>query len=153
MIAAPAHRLAGSARTLWRLEGALRGGVLLLVATGVSRALDGAAATAVLAAALAVLALDAGVVPELRWRRWRYEVRPEEVDIQRGTLTITRTLVPMLRVQHVDTTRGLLEQMLGLSTVVFHTAAGANRIPALEVAEAARVRDRIASLAREADDL
>ena len=37
---------------------------------------------------------------------------------------VTRTLIPMLRVQHVDTTRGPLDQLLGLATVVVHTAAG-----------------------------
>ena len=59
----------------------------------------------------------------------------------------------MLRVQHVDTKRDLLQQWLGLATVVFHTAAGANEIPALTVDEAAQVRDRIAELARTADEL
>ena len=91
--------------------------------------------------------------PELRWRRWRWEVREQEIDIRRGTVAVTRTLVPMLRVQHVDTKRDLLQQALGLATVVFHTAAGANEIPALTVAEAAQVRDRIAELARTADEL
>ena len=103
---------------------------------------------AVVAGVLAVV-----VVPELRWRRWRWEVREHEIDIRRGTLAVTRTLVPMLRVQHVDTKRDLLQQWLGLATVVFHTAAGANEIPALTVAEAGRVRDRIAELARTADEL
>ena len=92
-------------------------------------------------------------MPELRWRRWRWEVREQEIDIRHGTVAVTRTLVPMLRVQHVDTRRDLLQQWLGLATVVFHTAAGANRIPALSVAEAGRVRDRIAELARTADEL
>jgi uncharacterized protein len=92
-------------------------------------------------------------VPELRWRRWRWEVREHEIDIRRGTIAVTRTLVPMLRVQHVDTKRDLLQQGLGLATVVFHTAAGANEIPALTVAEAGQVRDRIAALARTADEL
>ena len=41
----------------------------------------------------------------------------------------------------------------GLATVVFHTAAGANEIPALTVEVAGQVRDRIATLARTADEL
>ena len=92
-------------------------------------------------------------VPELRWSRWRYEVRDAEIDLRHGTLRITRTLVPMLRVQHVDTTRGPLDQLLGLATVVVHTAAGTTTIPALEIAEAGQLRDRIAALARTADEL
>jgi len=37
--------------------------------------------------------------------------------------------------------------------VVIHTAAGTTTIPALETAEAAKLRDRIAALARTADEL
>ena len=55
---------------------------------------------------------------------------PEAIDIRHGTFTIRRTLVPMLRVQHVDTTRGLVEQTFDLATVVIHTAAGSHRDPA-----------------------
>ena len=85
--------------------------------------------------------------------RWRWEVRENEIDIRRGTLAVTRMLVPMLRVQDVDTKRDPLQQALGLATVVFHTAEGANEIPALTVAEAGQVRDRIAALAVAADEL
>jgi membrane protein YdbS with pleckstrin-like domain len=91
------------------------------------------------------------VVPELRWRRWRYEVRAEEIDIRRGTWSITRTLVPMARVQHVDTESGLVQQVFELATVSFHTAAGEIEIPQLTVSDAAAVRDRIATLARTAE--
>jgi hypothetical protein len=149
----PSRTLAPAARRLWRLEG-LFGAVGALIAAAVLQsAVGGAIALLGWAAALAVGAVAVVAVPELRWRRWRWEVREQEIDIRRGTLAVTRTLVPMLRVQHVDTKRDLLQQWLGLATVVFHTAAGANEIPALTVAEAAQVRDRIAELARTADEL
>jgi len=102
---------------------------------------------------IVVLVIGVGVVPELRWSRWRYEVRDQEIDLRHGTLRITRTLVPMLRVQHVDTTQGPIDQAFGLATVVVHTAAGATTIPALEHAHAGRLRDHIATLARTADEL
>ena len=148
----PSHRLAPSARWLWRLQGLL-GTLAVLVAGGALSSeleppLD---ALWPLAPVLAAVLL-CGVVPELRWRRWRYEVRNEEIDIRRGTLTVTRRIVPMLRVQHVDTPRGLLEQLFGLATVVVHTAAGGTTIPLLEHADAAGVRDRIAVLSRTPDD-
>jgi membrane protein YdbS with pleckstrin-like domain len=149
----PSRTLAPAARHLWRAEG-LFFAIAALIAAGVLQATVGGTialvgwVAAVLAAVVAVV-----VVPELRWRRWRWEVREHEIDIRHGTVAVTRTLVPMLRVQHVDTKRDLLQQALGLATVVFHTAAGANEIPALTVAEAAQVRDRIAELARTADDL
>jgi membrane protein YdbS with pleckstrin-like domain len=104
-------------------------------------------------AALALFVVLAGVVPDLRWRRWRYEIRSEEVDLQRGIVWISRTLVPLARIQHVDTQSGPLQRRFGLATVVFYTAAGANQIPDLSAPIAAGVRDRIAELTREQDEL
>jgi hypothetical protein len=149
----PSRTLAPAARVLWRVEGLVTTVVAVIVATIVQRTAGGTWALVGWAAALVVGVVAIGVVPELRWRRWRWEVREHEIDIRRGTVAVTRTLVPMLRVQHVDTKRDLLQQGLGLATVVFHTAAGANEIPALTVSEAAQVRDRIATLARTADEL
>jgi uncharacterized protein len=149
----PSRTLAPAARTLWRLEGALVTAVALIAGLVVQGTAGGTWALLGWAAVLLVAVVAIVLVPELRWRRWRWEVREQEIDIRRGTIAVTRTLVPMLRVQHVDTKRDLLQQGLGLATVVFHTAAGANEIPALTVGEAAQVRDRIAVLARTADEL
>jgi uncharacterized protein len=149
----PSRTLAPAARVLWRLEGVATALVAAIAATVVQAAAGGTWALIGWAAAAAVAVTAILLVPELRWRRWRWEVREQEIDIRRGTIAVTRTLVPMLRVQHVDTKRDLLQQALGLATVVFHTAAGSNEIPALTVAEAGHVRDRIAALARTADEL
>jgi membrane protein YdbS with pleckstrin-like domain len=148
----PTRRLAPRARLVWRMSQGLGWGLAVVAGLIAGAQLDGV--VAVLARVLPVLGLIAGVtvVPELRWRRWRWDVRPEAIDIRHGTLTVRRTLVPMLRVQHVDTTRDVVEQSLDLATVVVHTAAGSHRIPLLTVADAAEVRDRIADLASTADE-
>jgi uncharacterized protein len=106
------------------------------------------AVVAVLAALVSVL-----VVPRVRVRRFRYEVREDEIDLLHGIVVQVRTLVPMVRVQHVDTRRTVLSQIFGLAAVVFHTAAGANQIPALREADAAAIRDRITDLARTPEEL
>jgi uncharacterized protein len=149
----PALRLAPGARVLWRLEGAMTSLVAVVGAVIVQFTAGGVLSLLGWLAALVIGVVAVGVVPELRWRRWRWDVREHEIDIQRGAFAVTRTLVPMLRVQHVDTKRDVLQQALGLATVVFHTAAGANEIPALTVEDAGQVRDRIATLARTADEL
>src|SRR5699024_5610856 len=46
------------------------------------------------------------LIPALRYRRWRYEIFEQEIYIQHGILIRTRTLIPMIRVQHVDTEQG-----------------------------------------------
>lgn len=150
----PRLRLDRAARTVWRLA-AVTWTVPLAIAIlwlTEREQLPGPRAGWVLLVAV-VLLLFVGLVPELRWRRWRYEIRPHEIDIRRGLVTVTRTLVPMGRVQHVDTDRGPLQQLKGLATVTFHTAAGENEIPNLARAEADRVRTRIAELTRVPDEL
>ena len=92
------------------------------------------------------------VVPVLRWKRCKYEVREEEIDIQKGWLIIKRTIVPMVRVQHVDTSHGPLLRSFKLASVHISTAATVHEIPALPAADASNIRDQIASLARVRDD-
>jgi uncharacterized protein len=148
----PGRRLASDARWLWRVEQLLFWGAVLVAGVVVGRQLDGALALLVQLVPIVALAVGAVLVPELRWRRWRWDVRPDAIDIQHGTLTVRRTLVPMMRVQHVDTTRGILEQAFSLATVVVHTAAGSHRIPLLTLHDADELRERIADLARTADE-
>ena len=148
----PTRRLAPRARWLWRGVQALGWGIAVVAGFLIAAQLDGVLALLARALPIAGLLVGVALIPELRWRRWRWDVRPDAIDIRHGTLTIRRTLVPMLRVQHVDTTRGILEQSLDLATVVVLTAAGSHRIPLLTLADASEVRDRIADLARTADE-
>jgi len=153
-----AERLDPRAITVWRITGTLNMLPLLVGAgfAGWALSRSGGGSLFVVLPVLAVLALAGvvvGVVPGLRWRRWRYEIRPDEVDLQRGIFWISRTLVPLARIQHVDTRQGPLQRRFGLSTVVFYTAAGPNQIPELSTLVAERVRDRIAELTREQDEL
>ena len=155
----PKQRLDPRAKLLWRVTGTLQAVPVLLGGVFGSYVLYASAEVAPYLAVLPVLGalvlavLLAGVLPTLLWRRWRYEIRPLEIDLQRGLVRVTRTLVPMARVQHVDTRRGPLQRRLGLSTVVFYTAAGPNEIPQLAQKTAAEVRDRIAELTQTADEL
>ncbi|QIN80271.1 PH domain-containing protein [Rubrobacter marinus] len=158
MKAEPGERLDPRARSLWRVTGALQALPILAGGAFGTYVLYRNEAAAYLAAlpvlaALALAVLLVVFLPPLLWRRWRYEIRQLEVDLQRGLLRVTRTLVPMARVQHVDTRQGPLQRRFGLSTVVFYTAAGPNEIPQLATGTAAEVRDRIAELTREADEL
>lgn len=153
----PEKRLDPRAKLLWRLTGALQSAPILAGgALGSYVLFPGAPlylAVLPLLGALALSILFVFVLPPLLWWRWRYEIRPLEVDLQRGLVRVTRTLVPMARVQHVDTRHGPLQRRFGLSTVVFYTAAGPNEIPQLAQKTAAEVRDRIAELTRTADEL
>ena len=92
------------------------------------------------------------LIPTLRWKRWRYEVREEEIELQEGIFIRSRTLIPMVRVQHVDTVQGPILRKYKLATVIVHTAATTHQIPALEEIEAEELRSYISKLVRNAED-
>lgn len=92
------------------------------------------------------------VLPKLKWKRWRYEVHEHEIDLQRGVLIVKRTIIPMNRVQHVDTQQGPLLRKHHLASVTISTAATVHEIPALDLEEADQLRDSISRLARVDED-
>jgi membrane protein YdbS with pleckstrin-like domain len=72
-----------------------------------------------------------------------YLVREKDVSYQRGLITYKVTSVPLNRIQHVEVSQGVLEKMLGLSSVKIFTAGGTSSdlsIPGLTVDEAKKVK-------------
>lgn len=92
------------------------------------------------------------LLPKLRWNRWRYEVREQEIELQHGVFITRRRLIPMVRVQHIDTSQGPILKRYHLATVAISTAATIHEIPALDVVEAEELRIQIGKLARVADE-
>ncbi len=135
---------------LWRMrvtEIIVVGAVLLLIALGTSVHGPPAVSVATAGAVLVVLVTLTSFVRR-RFRAWGYLERDEDLLVRRGVMIRRLSVVPYGRMQFVEVTAGLVERMFGLSTVKLHTAAARSdaRIPGLEAAEAARLRDRLATL-------
>ncbi|MGN6032016.1 MAG: PH domain-containing protein [Thermomicrobiales bacterium] len=155
----PEKRLDPKAKRLWIINNLIGIAVLVAIAVGISYGLHrwrdlAMPWTVGVPVAIAVAGgLLAWADAAVRYRIWRYEIRTDEVDLMHGLITRRRQLVPMARIQHVDTRQGPLERHYGLATVLFYTAAGGMEIPALSVEHAAEVRNQIAALAKVHDDL
>jgi membrane protein YdbS with pleckstrin-like domain len=143
----PPRRLARSARWVWRLQQAFFWGIAVIAVLVIAPELDLPGSLALIPLAGLVVAVT--VAPALRWRSWRWDVQPEAIEIRHGVLRIRHTVVPMVRVQHVDTTSDLLAQAFSLATVQIHTAADSHTIPLLTDTDAEGVRRRITELADE----
>jgi uncharacterized protein len=153
----PQKRISPKALKVWRLHGVLQTLVLaVLVAGTVVLTMIFDWPVWIMAAAIGVLLLFTYLMifflPSMRWKRWRYEVREQEIELQRGLLIVKRTLVPMVRVQHVDTVQGPILKRYNLSTITISTAATVHEIPALDTGEADELRHSISLLARVAED-
>jgi membrane protein YdbS with pleckstrin-like domain len=90
--------------------------------------------------------LAVAVLPGRRYRRLGYALHPKLLQVVRGWLFHVDTMVPLVRVQHIDVTRGPLDKAFGTATLVVHTAGTHNSIvtlPGLAPDKAAAFRDEI----------
>ena len=141
----PSQQLPRQALAYWRTQSVLAGVIAAVMVASAVGPLWGAL--------VAVAGVTVGLFgPVVLWRRWRYEIRAEEIDLRHGLFVVRRTLVPIRRVQHVDTESGPLQGLFQLATVSFHTAAGSTKIPGLLRGQAEAVRHQVAELTRTRDD-
>ena len=86
------------------------------------------------------------LAPQRTYARLRYGLDGRLLQVVRGWMFHTDTVVPLVRVQHIDVTRGPLDKTFGTATLVLHTAGTHNSIvtvPGLAPERAAGIRDTI----------
>ncbi|WP_026700898.1 PH domain-containing protein [Salibacterium aidingense] len=152
MKAKPNQFISRQAVSVWRIKGALFTGILLLVPAGLfvlSYLYQVSWVYFFLGSALYVLLGVWNIVylPWIRWKIWRYQLHDKEIEVYRGIFIIKHTLIPMARVQHVDTEQGPIYKRFGLTAVMISTAAGTHEIPALTEETGIELRNQIAALA------
>ncbi|QXD14618.1 PH domain-containing protein [Rhodocaloribacter litoris] len=143
------HPLDRAVLNVWRLKLGMVAGVATLgtLAYEVLNLFDGdlplpfGLTTALVLAAGLALCL---IVPPLRYRFWRYALRPEELYLERGLFNRVRTIVPLRRIQHLDVSQDVIEREFGLGRLVVHTAGARSSeivLPGLRYEEAEKLRD------------
>ena len=86
------------------------------------------------------------VAPDRIYRRLGYAIDGRLLRTVRGWLFHTDTVVPFVRVQHIDVTRGPVDKIFGTASLVVHTAGTHNSVvvlPGLSPERAAEIRDAI----------
>lgn len=159
----PAHRVARGAIALWTVENFLGVVFAVLPAAGLAWLVDATEPRwlpdlivehawwgPLLVALFGLPAIL--IAPTWRFAVHRWEVTPEVVYTRAGWFNREWRLVPISRIQTVDTTRGLLERVLGLATLEIRTAshAGSSQIEGLPAEVAAKIAH---DLARQAGTL
>ena len=135
-------------KNVLRVRMAVFGLVLIVAAFSLDRVLlapEGPAGIAAIAAVMVALAIIV-VAPRRIYRRLRYGMGERMLQVVRGWLFHTDTIVPLVRVQHLDVVRGPLDKLFGTSSLVVHTAGTHNSVvvvPGLAPGRAAELRDII----------
>jgi len=147
------NRLHPRVRVVWAAQAAVVAAALAGVTVAVDRLAVDLPVWVPPVVLVVVLGLGVGLALA-RYRVWRYEVRDDALYLERGVFTRVRTVVPFVRLQHVDSSRGPVERLLGLASAVVYTAGsrGADvRIPGLTPAGADDLRERLKRLAIRAE--
>lgn len=143
------ERLNPRVRIVWIVQSILSAAVLAAIATAVAWNFD-YPYVEVGGAVFAVLVVIGVVHAVLRYRIWGFIVRDDSLYLQRGVLVRVQTVVPYVRIQHVDTRRSPIERLVGLSSSVIYTAGsrGADvSIPGLQPSRARELQERLKALA------
>ncbi len=154
----PKERIHPSAMKVWRIQGGILFAIEIAIAIGyffLARevaALPGFLFYILLGVAGFMGVLHIVAIPQIRMIYWGYELREEEVDIQYGLIVIKRSLIPMTRIQHVDTHHGPIMRLFGLATLSISTAGTKHQVPALKQETAESLRRRISELALESEE-
>lgn len=85
-------------------------------------------------------------LPARRAARWGFRIGEGQLRVARGWLFRTDTIVPFVRVQHIDVGQGPVERWFGLSHLVVHTSGTHNSmvvLPGLPADLAAAMRETI----------
>jgi uncharacterized protein len=158
---APAHRVHRAAVWLWAVQGLAFWLILAAVVITLSIVLPddlpaGVSVPLAIARWLVVPLTLLGVVVEPLWRYrvHRWEVTADAVYTLEGWLSRTWRIVPISRIQTVDTTRGPLQQLLGLASISVRTAshAGSTSIQQLSAPVAESVAHDLALRANAVHD-
>ncbi|KAB7663454.1 PH domain-containing protein [Bacillus sp. B1-b2] len=157
MILEPQNRLSKRGIKVWRLTGLVSSIILFLMGGGyitLSIIFDWYKWITVVTVLFLVIYsyLVIILLPKLKWLRWRYEVREDEIEIQQGVVIVKKTLIPMIRVQHVDLKQGPFLRKYELATISVSTAATVHEIPVLEMQEATEMRHFISNKAKVAKE-
>lgn len=86
------------------------------------------------------------LVPRFRYRYWRYELRAEELYLEKGIFNRIRTIVPLRRIQHLDVSQNLIEREFGLAKLIVHTAGTRSSdvvLPGLRMEVAEQLHDEV----------
>lgn len=93
----------------------------------------------------AYLVITPFLYPVIEYRQWGYIISEDRVDIRHGIFFIQRTIIPIVRIQHVTITQGPINRKLGVSTILINTASGVFKIEGLSDENAGLIADSLKS--------
>ena len=96
--------------------------LIACMAVTVAANLYGKTKLAVMITGAVVAVLWAVFFPIVRFKRYKYLIQPDRIEIIQGVFWVSRTVVPIDRIHQIDVSRGPLDTAFGVAKVSVITA-------------------------------
>lgn len=83
------------------------------------------------------------IYPSIEYRQWGYQITEDKVLIQHGIFFLETTVIPILRVQHIEILRGPVNRKLGLAKVLIYVASESHQIDGLKYETAMEISEKL----------
>lgn len=87
------------------------------------------------------LLLNTFLYPIIEYNQWKYIITEDKVDFTEGIFILKRTVIPILRIQHITVTQGPINKLFNLGDISIVTAGGSHKIPNIEMAKAEEISE------------
>lgn len=85
--------------------------------------------------------LDCFIYPIIEYKQWGYCITDDKVEFQEGVFTIKKTIIPIVRIQHIKVNQGPINRIFKLADVEIVTAGGEHKIPNIEIERAEEISE------------
>lgn len=82
--------------------------------------------------AAAAQGVAACVLPQIEYRQWGYIIEEDKVVIRHGIFFVTKSIVPIIRIQNITISQGPINRRLGLYKLELSLASGSFEIVGLD---------------------
>lgn len=82
-------------------------------------------------------------VPNLRYKRYRYIITDDKIEIIEGAIFIEKTIIPIERIHQISVKQGPINRIYGLSKVTVSTAGSNADINFLNLNEADKISENL----------
>ena len=141
-------------RKMWTIDGLIGAGVFLTIAVALNIFLEFNSLwkyilTCSLYGLALIILINSLVMPKYKYEKFEYDMDEEKIIIKYGVFTEKNIVIPMKRVQYVDTEKGIILRKHKLINLTVHTAGGHYVIPYLESEIGNEVQLQIAKIVQE----
>ncbi|SKC76341.1 PH domain-containing protein [Maledivibacter halophilus] len=99
------------------------------------------------------LMLNTFLFPIIEYREWRYKITEDKIEMIYGMIIRRKIIIPISRIQHLDIEQGFIYRRFGLASLNINTAGASHELPALTLAEAEEISEKLKDRIEKSDTI